>query len=183
MTSSPKKRLAPVQWHRAAPRAQRSDLIAVTVFVLLIAVKSWERLHFGEWLRRVDIINQYMPWWGYLGKSLRAGDIPGWNPYQFGGTPFLGDPQSGWMYFPAMVPFLLLSPVAAMKAYVVVQLLIGGLSTMPLPGCSGCGRWPALLRGRHSRLVRFFNRTPTAATSRHTSRRGFRLVSLVSNWL
>ena len=60
----------------------------------------------------------------------RNGDIPGWNPYQFGGTPFLGDPQSGWMYLPIMLVFTIFPPVVAFKAYVVLHLLIAGFPPM-----------------------------------------------------
>jgi membrane protein YfhO len=113
----------------ARMRVHRDDIAAISVLLLLIAIKSWERLHFDEWMGRVDVLNQYLPWWSYLGERLRNGDIPGWNPYQFGGTPFLGDPQSGWMYLPVMLVFTIFPPVFAFKAYVVLHLLIAGLST------------------------------------------------------
>ena len=131
-SNSPAPTDAGPEQRRVAPRwtiESRGDLAAIGVLLGLIAIKAWERIRYPEWLDRVDILNQYLLWWSYLGQQLRAGDIPGWNPYSFGGTPFLGDPQSGWMYVPAMVPFLLFSPIAAIKAYVVVELLIGGLST------------------------------------------------------
>lgn len=105
------------------------DLIALTALVLVIALKTWERVSWPEWLGRTDILNQYLPWWSYLGHELRSGNIPGWNPYQLAGTPFLGDPQSGWGYLPVMIPFALFPALTAIKVYIVLQLLIGGLST------------------------------------------------------
>ncbi|HEY6563936.1 MAG TPA: hypothetical protein VIY86_05535, partial [Pirellulaceae bacterium] len=106
----------------------RGDLLAISVLLMVIAIKAWERIHFPEWLSRTDIVNQYLPWWAFLGRSLRAGEIPGWNPYQFGGTLFLGDPQSGWMYLPVMIPFTLFPPLTAIKVYLVLQLVIAGLT-------------------------------------------------------
>jgi hypothetical protein len=122
---APQSRPASLRTWRVAPRA---DLLAIAALLVFIALKSWERIHFPEWLSRTDVVNQYLTWWGYLGRQLGEGDIPGWNPYQFGGTPFLGDPQSGWMYLPVMIPFTLLSPLTAIKLYVALHLLIGGLS-------------------------------------------------------
>ena len=55
-----------------------------------------------------DTITQYYPWYSYLGERLRSGDIPAWNPHQFSGAPFAGDPLSGWTYLPAMILFTIL---------------------------------------------------------------------------
>ena len=112
----------------APPTGRRADALALAVLLVGIAVKSWERFHFGEWLRRPDVINQFMPWWTYLGDALRSGNIPGWNPYQIAGTPFVGDPQSGWMYLPSMISFLFFGTVTGIKIYVVLHLILGAFS-------------------------------------------------------
>ncbi|HVM33858.1 MAG TPA: hypothetical protein VM784_00745, partial [Actinomycetota bacterium] len=49
-----------------------------------------------------DVLTQWLPVHCFLGKSLAAGNVPQWNPYVMGGVPFAADPQSGWMYLPAM---------------------------------------------------------------------------------
>jgi hypothetical protein len=112
----------------APPTGRRADALALAALLVGIAVKSWERFHFGEWLRRPDVINQFMPWWTYLGDELRSGNIPGWNPYQIAGTPFVGDPQSGWMYLPSMISFLFFGTVTGIKIYVVLHLILGAFS-------------------------------------------------------
>lgn len=70
---------------------------------------------------------QFYPRYVYLGQSLRSGDIPGWDPSQFAGAPFAADPQSGWMYLPAMVLFTALPLALAAKAYVFLHLLLAGV--------------------------------------------------------
>jgi len=74
-----------------------------------------------------DSVTQFYPWYALLGERLRAGDIPGWNPAQFGGAPFAGDPQSGWTYLPAMLAFGLLPFWLAVPVYLVghVALALG----------------------------------------------------------
>ncbi len=54
--------------------------------------------------QHVDITAFWVPTHCYLGQSLREGTIPAWNPFVFTGTPFVADPQSGWMF---LLPMLL----------------------------------------------------------------------------
>src|ERR671921_1140562 len=79
-----------------------------------------------------DAATQYYPWYYFLGESLRSGSIPGWNPYQFSGTPFAADPLSGWTYLPAMVLFAVLPLAVAVKGLMFSHLLLAGLSTYAL---------------------------------------------------
>src|SRR5436190_7404854 len=88
-----------------------ADVGAVLALLLLAVVGAWNLLH-NENVIGADAATQYYPWYSFLGESLRSGDIPGWNPYQFSGTPFAADPLSGWTYLPAMLLFALL-PLAA----------------------------------------------------------------------
>ena len=115
------------RWPSHALRSPDSKALAALLSALMVV--SWNRLTIDSWLGRVDVVTFYLPWYSYLGERLSSGSIPGWNPYQFSGTPFAADPQSGWMYLPAMLPFALLSPVAAFKTMVVAQLTIAAVST------------------------------------------------------
>ena len=65
-------------------------------------------------------------------RGLRSGDIPAWNPSQFSGAPFAGDPLSGWTYLPAMILFTILPLSAAASGFVLVHLLLAGLFTYAL---------------------------------------------------
>lgn len=121
--------LRTLDWARDA---KVQDAMAIGLLLIAIATKTWERIAFNGWTARVDVLGQYLPWWSYLGEGLRSFDIPGWNPHQFGGTPFLGDPQSGWLYAPVMLLFTALPPLVAINAYVGLHLLIGGVSLYAL---------------------------------------------------
>ena len=74
-----------------------------------------------------DVLPFWLPTYCFLGKSLAAGTIPLWNPHVMGGIPFAADPQSGWMYAPAMALFAGLPCDVAIRWFVVAQPLIAGL--------------------------------------------------------
>lgn len=137
---------------RPAPRARawflpgsRGDSAALAVLLALTAVVSWDLVRVANWVSRVDLLTFYLPWYAHLGERLRAFDIPGWNPYVFSGTPFAGDPQSGWAYLPAMICFTLLPAIPAMKAYAVLHLVLGGVFTYALARVLGIPVLPSLL--------------------------------------
>lgn len=124
---------------------QRRDLIALAILVGLTAIIMTHRWIFDDWTGRHDLLAFFIPWYGYLGDRLAAGDIPGWNPYLFGGSPFAGDPESGWMYFPAMLMFTFLPVITAMKGMILLQLLIAGTTTYALGRVLGLGALASLL--------------------------------------
>ena len=105
------------------------DGLALTGLMTLTALVVWQRLWLWNGLAYLDVSAFYLPWYSFLGESLRHFQIAGWNPHQFIGTPFAGDPQSGWMYFPAMFFFTILPPVAAYKWFLIFHLALAGAST------------------------------------------------------
>ncbi len=74
-----------------------------------------------------DILSFWLPRFTFLARSLDAGHVPLWNPYEMMGYRFAADPQSGWLYLPAMTFFTVLSPGAAMRALIVLNPLVAGL--------------------------------------------------------
>ncbi|HEY7036060.1 MAG TPA: YfhO family protein, partial [Thermomicrobiales bacterium] len=117
-----------------------------------------------RWVARVDVITFYLPWYAHLGEALRHLDVPGWNPFVFSGTPFAGDPQSGWAYLPAMFAFTLFSPIPAMKVFAIIHLLVGGLSTYALARVLGMGTTPALVAGTAFAFGPFLTHNTTCCT-------------------
>jgi hypothetical protein len=107
------------------------DVVVVFVLFALTVVGSWDLLG-TETIVGMDAAAQAYPWYSFLGESLSSGDIPGWNPHQFSGTPFAADPLSGWTYLPAMLLFSLLPLAAAAKSYLFLHLLLAGLFTYAL---------------------------------------------------
>ena len=74
-----------------------------------------------------DILAFWLPRFTFLGRSLAAGHIPLWNPFEMLGYRFAADPQSGWLYAPPMLLFSVLSPGAAIRALIVFNPLLAGL--------------------------------------------------------
>ena len=110
---------------------RRADLVALVAIFALTIVAGWSLVSGGVVVSK-DPITQYYPWYSYLGESLRSLDIPAWNPSQFSGAPFAGDPLSGWTYLPAMILFTILPLWAAASGFVLLHLLLAGLFTYAL---------------------------------------------------
>src|SRR5687768_10652315 len=108
------------------------DLFCCGLLAFTIGLLFWNRATFDVWIARHDNLTAYLPWWSYLGERLASGEIPGWNPHQFSGIPFLADSQSGWMHLPTMLAFTLFDPIAAMKVKLALELAIAAFSTYAL---------------------------------------------------
>ncbi|HYI26119.1 MAG TPA: YfhO family protein [Thermomicrobiales bacterium] len=107
----------------------RPDTIAIAILLVLTAVVMWQRWVYDNWLARHDLLTFFLPWFGALGDRLRDLDIPALNPYIFSGSPFAGDPESGWMYFPAMLLFPFFEVTVAYKLMIALLLVLAGTST------------------------------------------------------
>jgi hypothetical protein len=97
--------------------------------------------------RHPDILAFWLPQYCFLGRSLAAGHIPAWNPFQFAGTPFAADPQSGWLYVPAMALFSVFSCGTALRLFIVVQPVLAGLGLYWFLRKEDVGRIAATLGG------------------------------------
>ncbi len=75
-----------------------------------------------------DIIRMTFPWKEFAIKSLETWEIPLWNPYNFSGTPFLANFQSGVFY-----PFNLLMSIFGIALgwviYIIAQPILAGIFT------------------------------------------------------
>jgi len=95
----------------ALPAADLALLIVLGIVTLI----AQPHLLAADTLISLDSASQYFPWYAFLGSSLRAGHIPGWNPAAFSGTPFAANPLSGWTYLPAMLFFAALPLLPRLK--------------------------------------------------------------------
>ncbi|MBI3957680.1 MAG: hypothetical protein HY328_02635, partial [Chloroflexi bacterium] len=76
-------------------RAHSAAALLLAAFVLLL----FARLLFTDRvLASGDILHYFYPYRGYAAAALREGHIPLWNPYIFGGAPFLANPQAAVLY-------------------------------------------------------------------------------------
>ena len=74
-----------------------------------------------------DILTFWLPRFAFLGRSLAAGHVPLWNPFEMAGYRFAADPQGGWLYLGPMALFSTLTPAVAMRAFIVMNPLLAGL--------------------------------------------------------
>jgi hypothetical protein len=94
-----------------------------------------------------DILSFWLPRFTYLARNLDAGHVPLWNPYEMMGYRFAADPQSGWLYVPAMAIFSIFSPGAAMRALIVFNPLLAGLGLYWFLRKESLSRMPATAGG------------------------------------
>lgn len=100
---------------------------AVIVIGVLFALRGFvfaDRLSDGH----PDILTFWLPRFSFLGRSIAAGHVPLWNPFEMAGYRFAADPQSGWLSLVPMGLFSQLAPAVAMRAFIVVNPVIAGLA-------------------------------------------------------
>jgi hypothetical protein len=56
-----------------------SDWAAVALLLALTMLVVWNRATFDMWLARVDMLQIYLPNYGFLGQQLRELHVPGWR--------------------------------------------------------------------------------------------------------
>lgn len=120
------------------------DWWALLALAGVLAVIGLNRVAFDAWISRFDLYTFFVPWYAFLGERLREGAIPGWNPHLFSGTPFAADPESGWMYLPAMFAFTLFDVLAGFKALLLIHLAVAGFSAYAFARVLGLGAFAAL---------------------------------------
>jgi hypothetical protein len=89
----------------------------------------------------------WLPHFCFLGNSLAAGHIPLVNPYQMAVMPYASDPQSGWLYAAPMALFSTLSCTTALRFFIVLNPLLGGLGLFWFLRKEGLARVSATVGG------------------------------------
>jgi hypothetical protein len=144
----------PVDWLR--PRAaaalriartlRRADLAALLVLIGGALLVHWPTVVGVGVYARDDTITFFYPVFATLHQSLRAGELPLWTPYIFGGFPLFAEGQVGALYPPALLAALLPSPIDgffALRVFHVAVAVVGtyvfarSLGTSPLGGVVG----------------------------------------------
>jgi hypothetical protein len=118
---APRTRLAFVR--RVAAAVAGPAIIMVSVLVTLRGFA----FHADLTNHHPDILAFWLPRYAFLGRTLASGHIPLWNPYEMAGYRFAADPQSGWLYLPAMALFSWLDPGRAMRTLIVFNPILAGL--------------------------------------------------------
>ncbi len=80
----------------------------------------WPWLVGGAVPARLDNLIATIPWRSFARESLRAGELPLWNPHNFCGHPLLGFPATGFLY-PVEWGMLLVGPLLWERVNVVLH--------------------------------------------------------------
>lgn len=93
--------------------------------ILLLVVLFFYKIIFSNLIfARGDTFLYFYPYWEAASSALQNGRLPLWNPHLFMGAPLLANSQVGFFY-PLNWPFwLLLEPPYAVKASLVLHVLI-----------------------------------------------------------
>ena len=82
-----------------------------------------------------DMASEFVSWRAFLADSLRHGHIPLWNPYTYGGQPFLGGFESAALYPPNLL-FVVLPLTPALNFSMKGWLTSDILTFHPFPASS-----------------------------------------------
>ncbi|MGH9022946.1 MAG: hypothetical protein ACRDV9_07585, partial [Acidimicrobiia bacterium] len=78
-----------------------------------------------------DGYQSYLPWYSVAAAALRGGQVPGWNPFVFAGSPLLASHQAGVFYPPNWL-MLLLPTLEAFNLIVVSHYVLAGVGAWAL---------------------------------------------------
>jgi hypothetical protein len=90
---------------------------------------------------RTDSARTYLPRGVELKRRVQGGDLPLWNPYAFGGSPFFADPQARVVY-PVSLVLTVFDPARALGYDVAIHFLLAMLGMylfLRIIGTSGPG--------------------------------------------
>ncbi len=115
----------------------RADIAAILTLTLLWAFFFWRVLTPNPIdqvsLPEGDYSGQFVSFGAYQARRLLAGEIPLWNPYNYGGLPFLADTQAAVFYPPRLVTIVISHlffggwSYAALQAETIAHYWLGAL--------------------------------------------------------
>jgi hypothetical protein len=119
------------------------DVLAGGVLWLLLLGFFWRTLSGAAYQPADggDLLSFLFPTYRFAASELAQGRLPLWNPTLYGGAPFIGDIQAGFLYLPNLVLFLTNPdfPYSTMQGLVVGHLFWAGLGMYVLLRTL---RWP-----------------------------------------
>lgn len=128
--------------------ARRADLLAIAFFFILAVLAVGPGLLPGRTPLPLDILGLFEPWRGewpsavnpevgdavlqfssrvFMAQALKAGHYPLWDPTIMAGHPLAGDTHSSPFYPPLVLLSLLLPPLGALAAQVLLQTWLAGV--------------------------------------------------------
>jgi uncharacterized membrane protein YfhO len=88
-----------------------ADVVAMLLLALTVLLFFWPVIWNQAWIPKGggDSVSFIYPMYRFAAQSLWSGTIPLWNPYQYAGSSFIGDNQSG-IFYPFNLILFLLNP-------------------------------------------------------------------------
>ncbi|HEU4388354.1 MAG TPA: hypothetical protein VFV34_11195, partial [Blastocatellia bacterium] len=74
-----------------------------------------------------DQADSFYPWQVFIGRALRSGEVPLWDPLSFAGHPFFANGQNGAFYPPRTYLSFVVSASRVHDTLVISHMLLGGL--------------------------------------------------------
>jgi len=119
-----------IAWARRRTSDSWKDALAIGALGLATAGFFWRLLAGQVWMPSGggDLAHFLYPTYSFAAEWWRRGVIPLWNPYLFGGAPFVGDIQSGIFYPLNLLTFFISSPLTFrdMEFLSVLHFFIAG---------------------------------------------------------
>lgn len=103
-------------------------VLPIIVLALAAAAPVAPGLVGGRLLAGDDLLGFSYPHLTLVGERLVKGEVPGWNPWSFGGCSLWG-PRAGGVVYPPNALFGLLEPARAMALFVWLHLLLAAEGT------------------------------------------------------
>ncbi len=131
------------QQRRSDGYAWAKDVLAGGVLWLLVFGFFWRTLS-GAAFQPADggdLVSFLFPTYRFAAVELSQGRMPLWNPTLYGGAPFIGDIQAGFLYLPNLLLFLAAPafPYETLQWFSVAHLFWAGLGMYALMRTL---RWP-----------------------------------------
>jgi len=126
--------------------AKRSACVAAACAAAALVIALLLPSHTLLSANNTDMVSEFVAWRAYLADSLSHGHIPLWDPYNYGGQPFLGDFETGVLYPPNLL-FLCLPLARALNFSALLHLVLLGWGMERWASRRGLNPWAAGLAG------------------------------------
>ncbi len=122
---------------------RRSDALALAFLTVACVVVLWPIVSAGldiaPGLPGHDARTQWYPWRAYAAESIKAGELPLWNPYILCGVPFIGNFQSA-VFYPPNALFLVFRIGVAARLSILLHIWLSLIFTYLFARTLGCRR-------------------------------------------
>ena len=140
-----------IVWLTLRRDQRRWDLLCATLLAGMVTAFFWPTISGAVYqpANGGDLVSFLFPVYRFAARTLSLGRLPLWNPHLYGGAPFIGDIQAGFLYPPNLLLFLL-NPTFNyrwMQLLSIGHLWWAGLGVYALARTLGCSRPAALLAG------------------------------------